>query len=221
MNFPKLSLALMMLLIAFGMQRASFAALILDFSADGSVTEFTVNPGETVEIPIFLRQVGPGPFMPDLTSDGLIGFGIEVDLTDTPGSSTSTGFSISSPFIDLTNNSMAGPSNLKLFGDSLFGVTGSSFELARITVLGNTAGNVTNITLGDPNPGIMQDFGTLAFGGIDSQVFATSATTSVTVVPEPASWLILTAFSAVLLVRRKGRKGRFGRIVGGHELALR
>ncbi len=194
------------LVVGLGMDRAAHADLILDFSPDGSVTSFAVNPGGTVEVPIFLRQVGAGPFAPDITSDGLLGFGFQVDLTSTPGSATATGFSISSPFIDLAGISTLGASSLQLFGDNFAGVTGSAVELARITILGNVAGNTTNITLSDPNPApLVQDFGTLGSSDLDSQIFSTPATISVTTVPEPGSTLLLVAFSIASFARRRTR----------------
>lgn len=203
MNFGRLFLPITAFLVVIGIERAAQADLILDFSSDGSASGLTVSPGGTIEIPIFLRQVGAGPFAPDITSDGLIGFGVQVDLTATPGSSTATAFSISSPFIDLTGSSSLGASSLQLFGDNLGGVTGSAIELARVTVLGNVEGNITTVTLSDPNPGATQDFGTLLFGPTDSQVFATTATISVTTVPEPSASLLLAMLSIVPLVSRR------------------
>lgn len=182
--------------------------LFLDFSADGLTTGFNVVEGQTIEIPIFLRQTGPGPFNPDLTSDALVTFGVRADLTAGPGSSTITGSSISSPFIDLLNLSTSAPTFAQIYGDDLTGsATGSAIEIARITVMGNSASNVTTLTLSDPVPGGFEDFGTLVFGGIDSQVFSTTPSISITTVPEPTSFALLGLGGlAVLLLQLQHRR---------------
>lgn len=195
------------------MPRKSQADLILDFSPDGSATSFSVLAGGTVEVPVYLRQLSVSPPTPDITTDGLIDFGLSVTLSG--GSIAFTAATTDSAFDFGNLSTVNSPTSASLVGSVQFttpGITGSAIKLGSLTIVGNTAGSTSTLTLFDTNPGMsVQDFLTENLSGnFDSDVFAPAATTTLSVVPEPSgllAGLLGIAFCAVCRTTSQRRAG--------------
>jgi hypothetical protein len=177
--------------------------LILDFSADGSVSQFTVDAGQTIEVPIYLRQLSV--MSVDLTTDALTDFGLNGALMG--GDSTITGVRANGVFEVDFSEVLNDGSNAELAASTFgSGQTGEAILLGSFTIMGISEGT-TMLNLTDSNPApTAQDFLTASFANnFDADVFAPSAAVAIRVsaVPEPSSLLMLGCLGLTFVQRRR------------------
>lgn len=191
------------------------AGIVLSFSADGSPVSFSGTVGSPIEIPVFVRQSAPlAVGEPDLTTDGLAGFGMIGSVDPTFGQVTN--FTFASPYVPLNTPTFPSASEAIAGGDLTFpSPTGSAIQLGTFTVQATSPGNFLLTITDDP---AFDDFVTDSFASIDSVIFPTGGTsysanisTTSTAVPEPSSLLLFSAVAGACIIRRR-RKHRIERV---------
>lgn len=195
-------LSLLTLVLTLPVAIVADGAVVLDFSADGSVTGFSTTVGNSVEVPIFLRFLSPDASHPDTSTTPLTVWAVRGDLTAGDATIPTSPFTFSSPYADdFGNPSSSTSATFNFNGFSITGTAATAVQLGSVKVQGTTLGNVTTVTLSDPSA--LDDFGvTPAFaGGFDPAVFATTASTTIAVVPEPSSFLFVGLIGAGALLR--------------------
>ncbi len=182
------------------------ADLVIEFS-DGSSTgnSFTASVGSVVTIDIFVTETGANT---ELSTDGLVGFGLEASYGATSGvSALVTSNAVDSGFPFVTDDTFDN-SNLKLAA-STFGTPpqGTSIALGQFSVSVSDIG-VTEFSFGDYST--FSDFVTAnSATDLDPVIFAGGRTFdfSISAVPEPTTALMFgSATIALLLPRRRKRK---------------
>lgn len=181
------------------------ADLVLDFSADGSATSFTVPVGGTVEVPIFLRQLSA--MSPDITIDPLVAFGFRGNLSG--GTSFFSDATVSGPFSDAGSTAVFPTQTAELVGLDL-SITpialGSAIQLGTFEITGGAAGDTVTLILSDLSG--FDEFATDSADGFDNDIFATIASTTISAVPEPSASLLglLAAIGGCIQLRVGRRK---------------
>ncbi|MGB2500023.1 MAG: PEP-CTERM sorting domain-containing protein [Mariniblastus sp.] len=183
------------------------ADLVIEFS-DGSSTgnSFTASLGSVVTIDVFVTETGANT---ELSTDGIIGFGLEASYGATSGvSALVTSNTVDSAFPFVTDDAFDN-SNLKLAA-STFGTPpkGTSIALGQFSVAVSDIG-VTEFSFGDYST--FSDFVTAnSATDLDPVIFAGGRTFdfSISAVPEPTTALMFGSATLALLVpRRRKRNG--------------
>ncbi|MDG1511874.1 MAG: hypothetical protein P8R31_09275, partial [Mariniblastus sp.] len=180
------------------------ADLIIEFS-DGSATGnvFTAAVGSVVTIDVFVTETGGNT---ELSSDGLIGFGLDASYGATSGvSAVVTANSVDSSF-PFVNDDAFDNANLKLAGVT-FGTPpqGTSIGLGQFSVSVSDIG-VTEFSFGDYNPNpTTDDFVTPSGSKLDPILFAGGRTFdfSISAVPEPTTALMFGSAALGMLAPRR------------------
>lgn len=183
------------------------ADLVIEFS-DGNTTgnSFTAAVGSVVTIDIFVTETGANT---ELSTDGLVGFGLDASYGATSGvSAVVTANSVDSSF-PFVNDDAFDNANLKLAGVT-FGTPpqGTSIGLGQFSVSVSDIG-VTEFSFGDydPNPTI-DDFVTPSGSKLDPIIFAGGRTFdfSISAVPEPTTALMFGSAALGMLVPRRRKR---------------
>jgi hypothetical protein len=186
---------------------------------------FTVDPGQTITVPVYLVERSSPPFPPDtggiLSTQGVTSGGVRLNYPGSPNGTEHAAVTavMNGPGFDsiLTlqvdnPNGFAALSEFTLSG----AVKGLSVRVGTFVFRGNTPGDVITIATAPPQPGTNQ-FVTPTSTPLDTQPYAnifyfngnTSAPISYTAriitTPEPKGMLALLAAAAVL-VRRSFRR---------------
>jgi len=183
------------------------ADLIIEFS-DGSATGnvFTAAVGSVVTIDVFVTETGGNT---ELSSDGLIGFGLDASYGATSGvSAVVTANSVDSSF-PFVNDDAFDNANLKLAGVT-FGTPpqGTSIGLGQFSVSVSDIG-VTEFSFGDYNPNpTTDDFVTPSGSKLDPILFAGGRTFdfSISAVPEPTTALMFGSAALGMLAPRRRKR---------------
>ncbi|MDG2181349.1 MAG: PEP-CTERM sorting domain-containing protein [Mariniblastus sp.] len=183
------------------------ADLIIEFS-DGSATGnvFTASVGSVVTIDVFVTETGGNT---ELSSDGLIGFGLDASYGATSGvSAVVTANSVDSSF-PFVNDDAFDNANLKLAGVT-FGTPpqGTSIGLGQFSVSVSDIG-VTEFSFGDYNPNpTTDDFVTPSGSKLDPILFAGGRTFdfSISAVPEPTTALMFGSAALGMLAPRRRKR---------------
>ncbi len=183
------------------------ADLIIEFS-DGSATGnvFTAAVGSVVTIDVFVTETGGNT---ELSSDGLIGFGLDASYGATSGvSAVVTANSVDSSF-PFVNDDAFDNANLKLAGVT-FGTPpqGTSIGLGQFSVSVSDIG-VTEFSFGDYNPNpTTDDFVTPSGSKLDPILFAGGRTFdfSISAVPEPTTALMFGSAAVGMLAPRRRKR---------------
>ncbi len=183
------------------------ADLIIEFS-DGSATGnvFTAAVGSVVTIDVFVTETGGNT---ELSSDGLIGFGLDASYGATSGvSAVVTANSVDSSF-PFVNDDAFDNANLKLAGVT-FGTPpqGTSIGLGQFSVSVSDIG-VTEFSFGDYNPNpTTDDFVTPSGSKLDPILFAGGRTFdfSLSAVPEPTTALMFGSAALGMLAPRRRKR---------------
>lgn len=183
------------------------ADLIIEFS-DGSATGnvFTASVGSVVTIDVFVTETGGNT---ELSSDGLIGFGLDASYGATSGvSAVVTANSVDSSF-PFVNDDAFDNANLKLAGVT-FGTPpqGTSIGLGQFSVSVSDIG-VTEFSFGDYNPNpTTDDFVTPSGSKLDPILFAGGRTFdfSISAVPEPTTALMFGSAAVGMLAPRRRKR---------------
>jgi len=183
------------------------ADLIIEFS-DGSATGnvFTAAVGSVVTIDVFVTETGGNT---ELSSDGLIGFGLDASYGATSGvSAVVTANSVDSSF-PFVNDDAFDNANLKLAGVT-FGTPpqGTSIGLGQFSVSVSDIG-VTEFSFGDYNPNpTTDDFVTPSGSKLDTILFAGGRTFdfSISAVPEPTTALMFGSAALGMLAPRRRKR---------------
>ena len=183
------------------------ADLIIEFS-DGSATGnvFTAAVGSVVTIDVFVTETGGNT---ELSSDGLVGFGLDASYSATSGvSAVVTANSVDSSF-PFVNDDAFDNANLKLAGVT-FGTPpqGTSIGLGQFSVSVSDIG-VTEFSFGDYNPNpTTDDFVTPSGSKLDPILFAGGRTFdfSISAVPEPTTALMFGSAALGMLAPRRRKR---------------
>ncbi|MEM1227033.1 MAG: PEP-CTERM sorting domain-containing protein [Planctomycetota bacterium] len=182
------------------------AGIVLSFSPDGSPVNFLDSVGSAIEIPLFVNQTIPLALgEPDLTIDGLAGFGF-IGTVD-PAFGQITNFTFAPPYIALNFPVFPSSSEVIAGGNLNFpSPTGRSIQLGTFTVQATSPGDFVLTITDDP---IFDDFVTDSFTTIDTVIFPTSSTSYsaiITAVPEPSSMLLVGVIAGACVIRRRPRQ---------------
>lgn len=182
------------------------AGIVLSFSPDGSPVNFLDSVGSAIEIPLFVNQTIPLALgEPDLTIDGLAGFGF-IGTVD-PAFGQITNFTFAPPYIALNFPVFPSSSEVIAGGNLNFpSPTGGSIQLGTFTVQATSPGDFVLTITDDP---FFDDFVTDSFTTIDTVIFPTSSTSYsaiITAVPEPSSMLLVGVIAGACVIRRRPRQ---------------
>ena len=172
---------------------------ILHFSPDGTVSNYNVTVGATVDIPIYLVETTTS----QLSSRGMEFIGVRLQFSSGLGDATFVQAFINPLFSEsvevLSDAGFASVSGTIPTGDPI--PMDSPLLLGTFRFQGNALNNVTTLSLADPNrfgdftfDNVLAESGPLSSLGIDDQINF-SQTITITAVPEPSS-LLFGAFAA-------------------------
>jgi hypothetical protein len=182
------------------------ADLIIEFS-DGSATGnvFTAAVGSVVTIDVFVTETGGNT---ELSSDGLVGFGLDASYSATSGiAGVVTANSVDSAFPFVTDEAFDN-SNLKLAAFTTTPPQGTSIALGQFSVSVSDVG-VTQFSFGDYNPDpTFSDFSTVSGVDLDPILFAGGRTFdfSISAVPEPTTALMFGSAALGMLAPRRRKR---------------
>ena len=180
-------------------------------------TNYEVAPGETVDVEVSLTQITPVPS--DISLDGITDVGVRVFFNDSPPLDPARVFSIDDIIINpLFDNNDALVGNQKdldsgvsagFLGAIDFGspaLTGDSIVLGsfRFTA-GNSVGEVTNLLVTDFSSADETFANDPTISVLDSFISSSTATITVSAVPEPGS-ITLIVMASVLTVMIRGNR---------------
>ena len=189
------------------------AQLIITFSNDqgGSFSNnFAVATGDGITIDIFLQEIGTPT---ELSTDGIVGFGIE--LIRTPQSTGTISNVVENSFFDLENvNTLTSDGFiLEAFEVANTGLAGTTVPLASFDFQANVDAT-TEFSIVDNIPGdkVFGSFVTPTLVGLDSQIFsngddgAFNFTITSEAIPEPSGALLLALIASWGTICRRRRK---------------
>jgi hypothetical protein len=146
--------------------------IILGFTPDGSVTNFNVPVGQTVQVPLYLIERNQAPLSGNILANfGLVGAGVRVDYGNTlPGGASGTSAGIDPPgwfspggYPIVNNNPNGLMGNLDVYGTT-FGAAAPAVgsppavRFGTLTFTGNTIGNVTTLMTTNTQPSTVAHF---------------------------------------------------------------
>jgi len=202
------------------------ADIILGFTPDGSVTNFNVQVGQTVQVPLYLIERNQAPSSGGiLASSGLVGAGVRVDYSNTlPAGAAGPSAGIAPPgwfspsgYPIVTNNAGGLTGHLDIYG-STFGApapavgTPPAVRYGTLTFTGNTIGNVMTLSTSNTQPSNVahftagdvastvlehQPYGNIFWAGGNPNNAALHYTSTITVTPVPEPATILGVCAAV------------------------
>ncbi|MEO1524699.1 MAG: PEP-CTERM sorting domain-containing protein [Planctomycetota bacterium] len=191
------------------------AGLALNFSNDNGTSfadSFSVQTGEKMTIGVFLQQTAPDTILND---EGIVSWGFDI-APSSAMSGTLASPNINADF-DFENHNVAtaGGYQLEYAQSSGTGVMGDSILLASFEFTSSAAG-ISEFTIGDrlvgSGPGNVTWL-TPSFNTLDEQIFGAGAgdtyqfsVSSISAVPEPSSFLLLSGLGGYALLRRPRRK---------------
>jgi len=208
---------------------AVFAALLtsdaqaqLSYEFYFDQANYTVAPGSTVDMDLFLRETSSGGSIPRLAvgnADGLFAFGVNVDFSSAVGGAASSIVSDADVAIDaifddfLANQVDDLGTSTDIFGavQSVNGYENAEtspgvheVHLATLTVTGGDDGSVTDFVIADHTDTAAAFTNFADFFVIDDIASYGSATVSVVAIPEPATAMLLfSGLAGVGLLRRR------------------
>ncbi len=200
-------LALLFAAVIFALSSSQTQAdLIIEFS-DGNSTGsvFTTGVGSVVNIDVFVTETGSNE---ELSTDGLVGFGLRATYGATSGASAVViANTIDSAFTTQFDSAFDN-ANLKLSALTTSPPQGTSIALGQFSVLVSDVG-VTQFSFGDYNPGpTFSDFTTVSGVDLDPTIFAGGRTFdfSISAVPEPTTALMFGSAALGMLAPRRRKR---------------
>lgn len=203
---------------------AARADLILSFTPDGSSTTFTVNQGGTVQVPVYIVERNQAPLTNILSSEGLLSAGVRLNYTPNPGDATVTvaavnpGFNTNTAGFPVIDNSQ-GFASVSAGTTNLSGVQASgsppSILVGTFTFMGGNVGNVSVQTAKPQTASFPEFVSNSSFTVLETQPYANifyaqgvpanlvSYFTTITVVPEPGSFVLIGLPVAAMWLRRR------------------
>ena len=162
--------------------------LTLAFDPMGDVVDFTVNVGETVDVPVYLVQTGSPIVNGDLLNDGIISMGLQLSYDSTADISVVVDATPDAAFFEfqetLIDNVQGNAAMVGAVGFTEPAVTGSSVLLGTFTFQGITRGNVTLVSVESTNilntPGPYYVSGSNPPLALDSDIFPSAVMTTIT-----------------------------------------
>jgi len=148
------------------------ADIILGFTPDGTPTNFNVQVGQTIQVPLYLIERNQAPLSVNiLSNNGLVGAGVRVDyLNSIAGGGSGTAAQIdpagwfSPGGYPIVNNNAGGlTGNLDVYGTT-FGAAAPAVgsppavRFGTLTFTGNTIGNVMTLSTTNTQPSTVAHF---------------------------------------------------------------
>ncbi len=143
------TLAIMLLFVITAIPCTLSADIELAFSADGSMTDLSVSPGQTVEVPLFLVQVGDPIQGADLNTDGIVSMGVQLEFDSDADSASVITATQEASFFEFQLSEIQNVTGEAAFAGAIDftapPLTGSSILLGTFTFQAGEPGNVTSI----------------------------------------------------------------------------
>ena len=211
MCVSKKILAVAIALAAVPQAHTAMAAVAYTAGGAASTTAFNAAPGATLSVPIYIREFGGSS---EITSDaGLFSAGFRVQRTSAEAatSATVTGVAMNTALFNHLNAAAYAADHASLYIDQDGGGIDPALPTAGLLLVGTVSiqasllEGTTTYSIGDfdADPDSAQVV-TYEFNVLDAALGASPATFTVTVVPEPASAMLLACAACVFA--RRGRR---------------
>ena len=189
-----------------GGSSAALSDIIIEFS-DGTTTgtNFHVTAGDTITFFVFVSETGANT---ELSTDGLVGFGLHADYSASSGTSALVTANSVDPGFDSTFDDSFNATQLNLAGNIITNPApqASTIPLGQFNVTTSAAG-VTNFVFADYDLG-QSDFVTPSSVDLDPTIFSGGRTfglTLIAAVPEPGASILLLIGIHSLIRRRRSK----------------